>query len=90
MESLIDVMTAVAAASVRVEPAAGTHTLPIQSPAAPTIVDKTQTMPAAMTIAADDANLQRTQSARYPPEKRPESKSPLVAYSSSKRWKVSG
>jgi len=32
-------------------------------------------MPAAVaTAAAADANLQRAQSARYPPEKRPESK----------------
>ena len=67
------------AANVSVEPAtraAGTHTLPAQSTTAgPAAADKTQTMPAAVaTAAAADANLQRAQSARYPPEKRPESK----------------
>jgi len=55
--------------------AAATHTLPMQSTTAAVAValaDKTQTLPA--TGATADANLQRAQSARYPPEKRPESK----------------
>jgi len=68
------------AVNVSIEPAtssAGTHTLPAQSAIAPTPTDKTQTLPAVATVAETDANLQRTQSARYPPEKHPESKSPL-------------
>jgi len=71
------------AGTVGIEPAtmsAGTHTLPVQSAVAPAPADKRQTLPAVMTAAAADDNLQRTQSARFPPEKHPESKSPL------KRW----
>jgi len=67
------------AANISVEPstrAAGTHTLPMQTTAAAVApADKTKTLPAAVAAAAaDDANLQRAHSARYPPEKRPESK----------------
>jgi len=49
----------------------------MQSTTAAAAADKTQTMPAVATAAADDANLQRAHSARYPPEKRPESKCSL-------------
>ena len=56
---------------------AGTHTLPMQSAMAPAPADKTQTLPAVMAAATDDTNLQRTQSARYAPEKQAQSKSPL-------------
>jgi len=50
----------------------------VQTAAAASPTDKTMTLPAVTTAAAaDDANLQRTQSARFPPEKRPESKSRL-------------
>jgi len=46
----------------------------MQTTAAAAPADKRQTMPATSAAAADDANLQRAHSARYPPEKRPESK----------------
>lgn len=70
---------ALEAGNVNVEPAtrsaAGTHTLPVKSSAAAaTPADKTMTLPAVVKAADDDANLQRTQSARFPPEKRQESK----------------
>jgi len=70
--------------NVNIEPATGTQTLPVQTAAAAVAAaaaaasasaDKTMTLPAVVTEAPDDANLQRTQSARFPPEKRPESKS---------------
>jgi len=67
-------------AIVSIEPAtrsAGTHTLPVQSAVAPAPADKTQTLPAVVKAAADDSNLQRTQSARYAPDKPAQSKSPL-------------
>jgi len=68
------------AANISSEPAprsAGTHTLPAQSGVVPTPADKRQTMPAVVSAATADASLQRAQSARYPPEKRPERKSLL-------------
>jgi len=54
------------AANVSIEPAADAQ--PVQS----------MTLPVVTTAAAVDANLQRTQSARYAPEKRQESKSALT------------
>jgi len=68
------------AADISIEPAtrsAGTHTLQVQSAVVPAPADKTQTLPAVMKAADDDTNLQRTQSARYAPEKQAQSKSPL-------------
>ena len=63
--------------------------------AAASAVDKTLTSPVAVTstIAAahtvdEDANLQRTQSARFAPEKRPESKSSIEPLMSTVWWLV--
>ena len=64
-----------------------------------TTAEKTMTLPAGVRAAAasteDDANLQRTQSARFPPDKRLESKSTVEPLDccrllvSMKHWPVS-